>query len=281
MYYLPSNSINVPPHTNALIRRLQDEPDLRSLCGFTSDTLASRRTFNRFIRRLSNHSDLVETALTGLTNRLKKLLPNLGETVAVDATTIRSHSNPNRRKGKQISDPEASWTAKNSARAKKDGKEWHWGYKQHVVADAKYGLPLGQTVTTASRNDSPELPSVIEHTKALLPWFKPKVAIADRGYDALSNHEYLHRRGIIPIIHIRQTSDHKLRKGIYTTKGVPTCLGGAPMEYVRSDPDRGWLYRCQAGGCHLVGSFKGGARHCRDWVWEDPEQDFLRYAPSH
>ena len=226
---LPSlKLINVPPHTNALIRRLQDEPDLRSLCGFTSDTLPSRRTFNRFIRRLSNHSDLVETALTGLTNRLKKLLPDLGETVVVDATTIRSHSNPNRRKGKQISDPEASWTAKNSAKAKKDGKEWHFGYKSHAVADTKYGLPLGQIVTTASRNDSPELPSVIERTKALLPWFDPKVAIADRGYDALSNHEYLHHQGIVPIIHIRPDQRPQTPQGYLHDQGRPHLLGWGP-----------------------------------------------------
>ena len=50
------------------------------------------------------------------------------------------------------------------------------------------------------------------------------------------------------------------------------------MEYVRSNPDRGWLYRCQAGGCHLAGSFKGGARHCRDWVWEDPTKDLRLFG---
>ena len=58
----------------------------------------------------------------------------------MDATTVRSHCNPNR---KRVSDPEASWTAKNSARAKAGGKEWHHGYKVHMVADANYGLPLG------------------------------------------------------------------------------------------------------------------------------------------
>ena len=145
-----------------------------------------------------------------MTCRLRELLPDLGDTVAVDSTTVRSHSNPNRR---VISDPEASWTAKNSPRAKSRGKEWHFGYKSHTVADAKYGVPLGQIVTTASRNDSPELPAVMEHTKALLPWFKPKVAIADRGYDALSNHEYVVSQGAIPIIHIR-----KLAKGRFTRR---------------------------------------------------------------
>ena len=87
-------------------------------------------------------------ALTGLTAKLKALLPDLGQTVAVDSTTVYTHSNPHPRRKRKISDPEASWTAKNSAKAK-SGKEWHWGYKSHAVADAQYGLPLGQIVTTA------------------------------------------------------------------------------------------------------------------------------------
>ena len=269
--YVASFLLNLP-HTNALIRRLQDESDLRSLCGFTSDALPSRRTFNRFIRRLSNHADLVEVVLTGLTNRLKEFLPDLGESVALDSSTVRTHSNPNR---KRISDPDASWTAKNSARAKsKDGKEWHFGYKSHAVADAQYGLPLGQIITTASRSDSPELPRLIERAKGLLPWFKPKVIIADRGYDALSNHEYAVKHEALPIIHIRK----QVKGSIYTTKGTPTCLGRVPMTYVRSDPELGRLYQCRPDGCHLKDSFKGGTRHCMDWVWEDPTKDLRLFG---
>ena len=233
--YVASFVLNLP-HTNALIRRLEADPELRRICGF-GDVLPHRTTFNRFIQRLSHHTDLVETALAGLTDRLKEILPDLGETVAIDSTTVRSHSNPNRRR---ISDPEASWTAKNSAHAKKDGKEWHWGYKLHMVADAKYGVSLGQTVTTASRNDSPELPRLMDHAKNVLHWLQPRVAIADRGYDAASNHEYLHQRGTVPIIHIRRTSNQKLRRGIYTTQGVPTCLGGVPMELRQKRPQP-WL----------------------------------------
>ena len=139
--YLASFVLNLP-HTNALIRRLKADPELRRLCGF-GDVLPHRTTFNRFIQRLSRHADLVETALAGLTDRLKEALPDLGETVAVDSTVVYTHSNPNRRKDRRISDPEASWTAKNSARAKKDGKEWHWGFKLHMVAGRQVRPVLG------------------------------------------------------------------------------------------------------------------------------------------
>ena len=268
--YTASFLLNLP-HTNALIRRLLEDSELREICGF-GNVLPHRTTFNRFIQRLSHHSKLVEGCFIQITNRLKGHLPDLGESVALDSSTVRTHSNPNR---KRISDPEASWTAKNSARAKsKDGKEWHFGYKSHAVADAQYGLPLGQIITTASRSDSPELPRLIERAKGLLPWFEPKVIIADRGYDALSNHEYTVKHEALPIIHIRKQA----KGSIYTTKGTPTCLGRAPMTYVRSDPERGRLYQCRSDGCHLKNSFKGGTRHCLDWVWEDPTKDLRLFG---
>ena len=134
--YVGSFVLNLP-HTNALIRRLEDDDGFRHLCGF--GTLPHRTTFNRFIIRLSNHSDLVELCFAQLTGQIKALLPDLGKETAVDATTVRSHCNPNR---KPISDPQASWTAKNSTQAKSGGKEWRHGYKVHMIADVNYGLPL-------------------------------------------------------------------------------------------------------------------------------------------
>ena len=75
--YIPSFILNLP-HTNALIRRLEDEPELRHLCGF-GDGLPHRTTFNCFIQRLSYHADLVEACFVQITDRLKELLPDLGD----------------------------------------------------------------------------------------------------------------------------------------------------------------------------------------------------------
>ena len=156
------------------------------------------------------------------------------------------------------------------------GKEWHHGYKVHMVADANHGVPLAHIVTTAKRNDSPELPAVIARTEALYPWFQPAAVMADRGYDSMANHKYLHQKGILPIIHIRRKANAALYDGIYTEQGVPTCLGQVPMEYVRSDPEKGHLYRCK--GCHLADSMRGGIRHCDSQVWEDPSQNIRLFG---
>ena len=261
------------PNTNALIRELEDRPDFRIFCGFR--TLPHRTTFNRFINRLSYHADMVESILADLTNNLKAILPDLGNEVAIDSTVVESYSSPNKA---LVSDPEASWTAKNSPRAKKGGKEWKFGYKVHMATDANHGLPLAHFITTAKRNDSPELPSIVALTEHLFPWFKARAVMADRGYDAMSNHQYLNGKGILPIIPMRKAPHTKngWYEGVYTAEGVPTCIGQIPMRFVRSDPEKGYLYRCV--GCPLAKTFRGGIRHCDTEVWEDPTRNLRLFG---
>ena len=272
--YLASFCLNLG-NTNCLIRLLEDSPPLRELCGLDGP-FPVRRTFNRFIRRLADHADLVADALAGVTEGLKELLPDLGQQVAVDSTAIRSHSNPNR---KEVSDPEASWGVKHSVKSKnKDATEWFFGYKMPAVADANYGIPLAQFITTGRRNDSPELPALMARAKARHGWFQPAVAVADRGYDAASNHQYLYRQGITPVIHIRRPSNKTgLYQDIYTQDGVPTCLGMVPMEYVATNQVGHHLYRCRREGCHLLAA-KSGIRHCDTEYWQDPTEDLRLFG---
>ena len=267
--YIASFVLNLGS-TNELIRFLQGNPALRRQCGFM-EQLPHRTTFNRFIGRLSHHPELVEACFARVTEHLHALLPDLGEEVAIDSTTVYVHANPNRH---PRADPEAGWTAKNATGAKVGGKEWRYGYKLHMVADANHGIPLGMKVTPANRSDSPELPPVMEKTRALFPWFDPKAAMADRGYDAASNHTYLDDLGIVPVITIRKPPRERLHKGIYTNAGAPTCIGQVPMQYVRTDPERGRLYRCV--GCHLA--TRVGVRYCHDELWEQPRQDLRLFG---
>ena len=204
--YVSSFLLNLPS-TNGLIRMLHRNEDFRTLCGFKD--LPHRTTFNRFIQRLSHHTELIQKAFCRVTTEIATLLPDLGREIAVDATTVQSYSNPHR---KPISDPEAGWTAKNIA-SSKTGKEWRWGYKLHLAADVKYGLPLGHITTSASRNDSPLLPPLMDKLQADYPWMRPQMVVADRGYDAKTNHEYLAERNILPVIHIRKNAQGSTLRG--------------------------------------------------------------------
>ena len=298
------------PHTNALMRRLEDDAPLRAICGF-GDTIPHRTTFNRFVNRLKRHTALVESAIARVTTQIhKKHLADLGKIVAVDSTFVKTHANPQRknRKGKLIpsSDPDAKLGAKEKKGSeamsrKKDpsyrytiGKtDYHFGYKKHMIADAIHGVPLAEFVTPANRNDSPTLPTLVEKAESLLPWFNPAVLLADKGYDSEFNNDFIADRGVIPIIAIREMPKRKkrrrkgepnspdtLRDGIYTDDGIPTCMGMVAMEYVRSEsaPVIQHLYRCREGGCHLKDSTVGGIRHCDTEIWEDPTVNVRRFG---
>ena len=269
--YVASFHLNLP-HTNALIRELEDDPYLQETCGFDPDApLPHRRTFNRFIQRLSNHADLVEACLVDLTDKLKTILPDLGEEVAIDASTVRTHSNPN-----HDTDPEASWGVSHSPQSRdKDGIEWVFGYKVHMVASANYGVPLTHFVTTGSRHESPTLPMLIEQAKRTHNWFAPTHAIADRGYDSAANHHAMwFEHNIVPIIHIRKpNAKDGLYDGIYTENGVPTCMGMVPMQYIATNGQGHHLYKCRQEGCHLLDSPQGGTRHCDTTYILDPNEN--------
>ena len=273
--YLASFYLDLP-HTNALIRRLEDDPALRAVCGFDEPYgLPCRRTFNRFVRRLADHNDLVAGCFHSLTDQLRELLPGFGDEVAIDSTAVRTHSNPDKksRVTGEATDPEATWGVKHSVRSKNtEGTEYFYGYKVHMVADARYDLPISFKVTAGNRSDSPELPVLMDQTFATYNWFAPQVALADRGYDAKSNFEYLYlRHSIDPIIHIRQPGrTDGLYDELFNKDLLPLCLGNVPMEYVGQDGEGKYIYRCQSGGCHLKEGLHAGILHCDTVFAEDP-----------
>ena len=155
--YLASRYLGIGS-LSALIARLTNDPALRGVAGFT-DSLPSYATFWRVFDRLAGTPELIARCCDDLLlDRLAELAPDLGRVVAVDSTTIEACANPNRKRTVRNpdgpADADASWTKKNSARDPSQ-QEWVFGYKAHVVADAKRDVPLGMVVTTAKSNDSP------------------------------------------------------------------------------------------------------------------------------
>ena len=49
------------------------------------------------------------------------------------------------------------------------------------------------------------------------------------------------------------------------------------MEYVRSDPEKGLLYRCRRDGCILRG--RKGVSYCGDEIWDKPDEDLRLFGP--
>ena len=227
---------------------------------------------SRFFRHISEHVELIEDAMPNMVNRLRERRPDVGRIVNIDSTDIEAYANPNRN---PIIDEDARWgvrTPKNRYKARE--VEPFFGYKLHFLSDAVHDVPLSYVLLPANKNDSPQLPQVVRKAQQTYDWLEPEFLVADRGYDALSNHEFLVNRSITPIIHIRKPAHTKLHHGIYETMGSPICLGGMTMTYVRTDPvTQRHLYRCPTEGCTKFqkGAGKSIFARCEDSHLEDPQ----------
>ena len=137
-------------------------------------------TFNRFISRLGRHQPLWLVASRTWVDRLVDVLPGFGKKIAVDSSIVRTHAHPKGRRAPRLapSDPEASWTAKQDNRGE---KEWHFGYKYHLIADATYGIPITGFTTTAKSNDSPTLPQLLDQATALHECGRPRTSWLTAG----------------------------------------------------------------------------------------------------
>ena len=159
-----------------IIRLLQRDKDLRTLCGFPAkDEIPSEDALYRFVRKLERHRELVEECLEQLVERLRDLLPGFGQKLVADSTDIKAYSN---RHGARKSDPDAAWGAKKAGyqdteieagaraegvadkRKKRDLYYW-FGYKLHLLIDAVYELPVSVVVTPANKSDTEQLPVLL------------------------------------------------------------------------------------------------------------------------
>ena len=273
--YLMTFLLNTPS-MNAMIRRLQEDAPLRRLCGFGRQ-LPHRTTFNRFVNRLADHQDLLDACLAQLTDELKAEdhLSDLGEVVAVDSTVVETYSNPSK---KRLSDLQASWTAKPSVKDPNE-LEWHFGYKLHLMVDARHGIPVTGLTTTASKNDTLFLTPLMDAAQAKHEWFRPDYVLADKGYDSARNHREMMERDALAIIPARKPPNETVRDGLYLEDGTPTCMGMVGMDYVKSDPERGHLFRCRPEGCRL--KYRKGVRYCKDLEWFKPSDNPRILGPIH
>ena len=223
-----------------LRRKFNENPFLAVCCGIHSESeIPSRFAYYRFIKKLLNHSELIEQCLTNCANSFKEKLPEFGESVAVDSTDIHTYSNPSSKKrGK--ADPDASWAVKKD----KHGKDkWWFGYKAHVICDTKYEIPISVEVTTASVHDSTRIIPLLKGTQNTL---EPKYVMADAGYDAMENYRTIvEDLKAIPIIKMNLRGRPKRFQDLADEYGTPYCAYNIPMVFWGYDRKQKVLkYRC-------------------------------------
>jgi len=295
-----------------LIAELYRNPTLRRVCHIPCvGRIPDRHVFKRFRRKLEKHRDLLAKIFSGLIEALRKEIPKLGRTTAVDATGLRTH-----REAKDEVE-NGSYGKKRSVRIKSDGSEeevtlkW-FGFKLHALVDAETEIPLTYRVTKAACADTTQMVPLVEEAVEQHPEMKVETVVADKGYDDSKNHRALWNREVDGkpmrikcVIPKREEPEIKEENLWYDEGRVPMDLklgrngglecyarvreGGAwvdryiPMSPVGFEADRCSIkFRCPAvhGGLQCTRSTEcnAGKRHGRT-VRVPCETDWRRISP--
>lgn len=256
--------------TNDLIRHLERHSNLIEICGFDMDKpLPDRRTFDRFICSLAKHQDIIERFLDRIVDQLAERLPGFGITVAIDSTSVRTHSHPGK---KPNSDPEADFMVKQGT----THKIWKWGYKIQMLIDTTWELPVTCEVTLAREADVTQLIPVLDKTKNKFSWFKPWHVVADKGYDAGYNYKAVYDMGAIPIIAMRGGAQKRDDRYTLDATGIPHCQAHLPLLLIGHDKKKGMKYVCPARAGKIGCPFP---QKCSlRVVWIRPLWEYRRYC---
>lgn len=219
------------------------------------------------------HQAEIEKMFDQLVESISELLPDFGVEQAIDGKAIPSHANGKKRSEEKEPDgrrdTDANWGKKEYRGVHKDGTTWEkisswFGYKLHLVVDAKYELPVTYKVTRAADSEFKIAPQLIEKIEREHPELleRCQFMMGDRGYDDSKIikslwDEYKAR----PVIDIRNLwkdgEETKPVNGyenvVYDYRGTISCISFSEknkdyqMAYGGFEKDRMTLkYRCPA-----------------------------------
>lgn len=166
---------------DGLIRELKRNAELRDICGIDpikgADGVPTKYVFSNFYKKISSpqYESLIKDMFFELLLQVKDLLPDFGEIAAVDSKHIHACKNTE----------DADWGCKIDTTTEKTTLNWY-GFKIHLMVDAKYELPMAFEITKASESDYKHLLPLLEDLKENAPDIYKiiEMILADRGYDS-------------------------------------------------------------------------------------------------
>ena len=230
------------------------------LCDFNFLKTPSNGTFTNFRDRLGE--DIFYEILHTLIAQAIALKVIIGGDTAIDSTHLWAYSSKFGKKtcsckgkchhSRDYSDPDARWGAKS--------KDYlFFGYKVHLIVDAKSQLPLDVKVTSANEGDSPQAKPLLMGAKERHPEIRIDSSSMDSAYDSYENYRFaIDDIGAAPIIALnpRGRIDAITEGSLYLTNyGTYTCPAGFKVVYWGKDKRRGRLkFRCPAalGRCQCL-----------------------------
>ena len=230
------------------------------LCGFNFLKTPSNGTFTNFRDRLGE--EIFYEILHQLIAQAIALRVIIGGDTAIDSTHFWAYSSKLGKKtcsckGKchcprDYSDPDARWGVKS--------KEYVcFGYKVHLIVDAKSQLPLDVKVTPANEGDSPQAKPLLKVAKERHPEIRLDSVSMDSAYDSYENYRFaIEDMGTAPIIALNRRGgiDAIAEGSLYVSDdGAYTCFAGFRVIYSGKDKKRGRIkFRCPAavGKCQCL-----------------------------
>jgi len=230
------------------------------LCNFSFLKTPSNGTFTNFRNRLGEET--FYEILHRLIAQAIVLKVILGGDTAIDSTHLWAYAHRFGKKTcsckgkcncpKSYSDTDAQWGAKSE-------DYLFFGYKVHLIVDAKSQLPLDVKVTSGAKDDSPQAKPLLMGAKEKHPEIKIDSTSMDAGYDSYENYRFaIEEAKVAPIIALnpRGKVDAITKGSLYLSdEGAYTCFAGFKVVYWGKEEKRGRLkFRCPAalGKCECL-----------------------------
>jgi len=197
-------------------RELAHNSQLRKICGL--DDFARKkhlvppgRVFTGFLKLLVDEQAEIDRIFDGTVLELMDKLPEFGKDAAGDGKYLDSYAkrkskNPNPEAGDRA-ERDARWGVKEHHYKDKNGKaqvkkEYHYGFKAHIVCDVKTELPMGYNVLPANNDEKSAMLEIMEEMPGQIT-DRIEHLLLDRGYDSTGMIQGVKSAGIIPIVDIR------------------------------------------------------------------------------
>ena len=256
-------------NTEATLGELKRNEHLRRLIGIEKESgVPNAWNVSRFLDVLGQepHFSQLRRIFEAMVQRLGLAVPDLGKDTAGDSTALHA-----RRKGDdEAAKAEVAQGLPQPSGGRKEyaddeGKvtkivEW-FGYKLHLLVDAKHEVALAYEVTTANAADSKSLPELVQQGQANLPEGRIQTLAYDKAADDNESHRMLHKAKIRPVIqnrHLWKDQTEQMLPGhngmsniVYDEAGTVHCYDRTTPCATRGSPTArpcGWIGPSTCGG---------------------------------
>ena len=220
-------------------RELARNSQLRSICGLEDfdrkkHLVPPARVFSGFLKLLGEEQAAIDEIFDSMVLELTEKLPEFGKDAAGDGKYLDSYAKredkkPNPDAGDRA-ERDAKWGIKEYHYEDKQGKpqvkkEYHFGFKAHIICDVRTELPIGYDVLAANSDEKKTMMGMLERLPHQIT-DRMEHLMLDRGYDSTEMIRTAKATGIIPIVDIRNcwkdgeaTKQYKDTDIVYDYKG--------------------------------------------------------------